>query len=181
MRCFCFKILGYVLILILLMLTYIGCESQPIFHYDFENEDVFYRIHCKCKTNPTISDKHSTLGKKSLKLELYPSKYSGISFVNFNHDWSKFLFMKVDIFNEEKTTLNFSIRIDDKINPEYSDRYNNTLVLNPGANYISIALDRLITSGTNRRLNKNRIEKIIFFVVMPEEKKTLYLDNLRLE
>lgn len=174
-----FKILQIVIMLI--TLTYIGCGRQQIFNYDFEDEDVFNYIFCKCKTNPTISDKYSTLGKKSLKLEIYPSKYPGISFGNFNHNWSKFFFIKADVFNEEKTTLHLSIRIDDKINPEYDDRYNNTLVLKSGANHISIELDRLVTSGTNRRLNLNRIERIIFFVVMPEKKKTLYLDNLRLE
>ncbi len=83
--------------------------------------------------------------------------------------------------HQEKTSLRLTIRIDDSDNPSYNDRYNNTVTLNPGANHISIPLNSLVTSGASRKLNLLSIEKVILFLVQPKERRTLYLDNLRLE
>ncbi len=82
---------------------------------------------------------------------------------------------------QKKTSLRLTIRIDDTMDPLHSNRYNNTITLNPGANHISIPLNSLVTSGTNRKLNLLSIKRVILFLVQPKDKRTLYLDNLRLE
>ena len=168
-----------ILILTLLILT--GCRTRSPFFYDFETEANLDTLYWKCKTIFALSDKHVTSGQKCLKMELYPSPYPGITLNNFNSDWSKHDTFKFDIYNPEKISLRLTIRIDDSDNPAYNDRYNKTVTLNPGENHISIPLNSLATSGTNRKLNLLSIEKVILFLVQPKEKRTLYLDNMRLE
>jgi hypothetical protein len=168
-----------ILILTLLLLT--DCQARRPFFYDFENEAILDTLSWKCKTIFALSDKHATSGQKCLKMELYPSPYPGITLNNFNPDWSKHTTLKLDIHNQEKIPLRLTIRIDDTMDPSYSNRYNNTITLNPGANHISIPLNSLVTSGANNKLNLLRIERVILFLVQPKEKRTLYLDNLRLE
>ena len=174
-----FARLFIVLILILLFLT--GCRIRSPLFYDFETEDILDTLSWKCKTIFALSDKHPTSGQKCLKMELFPSSYPGITLNNFNSDWSKHTTLKLDIYNQEKASLRLAIRIDDTMDPSYSNRYNNTFTLNPGANHIPIPLNSLVTSGANSKLNLSSIEKVLLFLVQPKGKRTLYLDNLRLE
>ena len=167
--------------IILILLCQAGCQTQNPFFYDFETEAALDTFNWKCKTLFTLSDKHVTSGQKSLKLELYPSPYPGIMLKSFHPDWSGNKTLRFDIYNHERIPLDLGIRIDDIKKPSYVNRYNNTVSLDPGANRISIPLNALVTSGTNRRLNLLSIEKIILFLVQPEEKRTLYLDNVHLE
>ena len=83
--------------------------------------------------------------------------------------------------HQEKTSLRLTIRIDDTDNPSYNDRYNKTVTLNPRANHISIPLNQLVTSEANRKLNLSKIKRVLLFLTQPKERRTLYLDNLRLE
>ncbi len=167
------------LILIFLLLT--GCRTRSPFFYDFETEANLDTLYWECKTIFALSDKHVTSGQKCLKLELYPSLYPGIKLNNFDPDWSEHDVLRFDVHNQENILLKLTIRIDDTDNPSYNDRYNNTFTLNPGMNHISIPLNSLVTSGANNKLNLLRIERVILFLVQPKEKRTLYLDNLRLE
>lgn len=174
-----FARLFIVLILIFSLLT--GCRTRNSLFYDFETEAILDTLNWRCKTIFALSDKHTTSGQKCLKMELYPSPYPGIALNNFDPDWSEYDVLKFDIHNQENILLKLTIRIDDTDNPSYNDRYNKTVILNPGVNRISIPLNSLVTSGTNRKLNLLSIEKVILFLVQPKEKRTLYLDNLRLE
>ncbi len=174
-----FARLFIVLILILLLLT--GCRTRSPFFYDFENEAILDTLYWRCKTIYTLSDENVTSGQKCLKMELYPSPYPGIVLNNFDPDWSEYDVLRFDVYNQENIPLRLTIRIDDTMDPSYSNRYNNTITLNPGANHISIPLNSLVTSGTNRKLNLLSIERVSLFLVQPKEKRTLYLDNLHLE
>ncbi len=169
------------ILLILTLLVFAGCQRKPAFHYDFEAEEILDTLSWKCKTIFSISDKHATSGQKCLEMDLYPSPYPGIALNKFNPDWSNHKTLNFDIYNQEEIPLRLAIRIDDAKDPSYDDRYNHPVVLNPGTNYISIPLDSLITSGRNRNINLTSVQRVIFFLVQPEEKQTIYLDNVRLQ
>ena len=169
-----------ILVLILALAT--ACQTKPAsFIFDFETERDLDALHWSCKTLFSLSDQHVTSGKKSLKMVLYPSPYPGLTLDNFNYNWSEYESLVFDVYNPDNTPLNLTVRIDDRKDPPYSDRANTTFILNPGANHISIPLNGLITSGTGRRLDLSRIEKVILFLVQPTKKQILYLDHLRLE
>ncbi len=158
-----------------------GCQDRSRFSFDFETEDILDTLSWKCKTIFSLSDKHTTSGQKSLKLELYPSPYPGITLKNFNPNWSKHNFLKFNIYNQEDISLRLAIRIDDKKDPSFNNRYNHPIVLNPGMNHISIPLNSLVTSGTNRNINLPSVQRVILFLVQPKEKRIIYLDNVRLD
>ena len=169
---------------ILLTLTLIpltGCRDGSQFYHDFETEDILDTLSWKCKTIFTLSDKYAASGQKCLKMELYPSSYPGVSLKNGDHDWSKHNTLYFNIHNQEKISLRLTVRIDDTKDPSYNNRYNHSFIIKPGMNNIVIPLNSLLTSGTNRKLNLSKIEDITIFLVQPNEKRTLYLDNVRLE
>jgi hypothetical protein len=167
--------------LILTLLLFAGCQRKPAFHYNFETEDTLDTLPWKCKTIFSLSDKHTTSGQKCLKMELYPSPYPGITLNNFKPVWSKHNRLKFDIFNQAEAPLHLTIRIDDIKNPSYNNRYNHTIVLNPGMNHISIPLNSLVTTGTGRKINLANVQQVILFLVQPDEKRTVFLDDIRLE
>lgn len=166
-------------ILTLILLT--GCQDRSRFYFDFETEDTLDTLSWKCKTLFSLSDKHTTSGQKSLKLELYPSPYPGITLNKFNPDWSKHNFLKFDIYNQEEAPLRLAIRIDDAKDPSYDDRYNHPIALDPGMNHISIPLSSLVTTATGRKINLTNVQQMIMFLSSPKEKRVIYLDNVRLE
>jgi len=175
---------GFIRLLFFLILTLqllSSCSSRQPFCYDFEMEDSIDALQWKCKTFFSLSNKHSTSGQKSLKMELYPSPYPGITLNHFNPDWSKYTLLKFGIYNEEQLPLRLTIRIDDKKNPSYSNRYNHTIILQCGMNNISIPLTNVGTSGTGRKINLTNVQKMILFLSSPKEKRVIYLDNVRLE
>ena len=167
--------------LILTLLLSAGCQRKPAFHYDFEAENILDTLSWKCKTIFSLSNKHATSGQKSLKLKLYPSSYPGVVLHKFNPDWSKYNTLKFDIYNQQEAPLRMAIRIDDIKNPSYDDRYNHPITLNPGMNHISIPLNSLHTTGTDRNINLANVQRVILFLVQPKGKRTIYLDNVRLD
>ncbi len=167
--------------LILTLLLFAGCQMKPALHYDFETEDVLDTLSWRCKTIYSLSNKYPTSGQKCLKLELYPSPYPGVTLNEFNQVWSKYNTLKFDIYNSEDISLRLAIRIDDTKDPSYDDRYNHSINLNPGMNHISILFSSLITTGTGRNINLSNIQKVILFLIQPREKRTLFLDDIRLE
>lgn len=162
-------------------LCFTGCQARQPFCYDFEIDDTLDTLQWKCKTFYSLSDQHVTSGRKSLKVELYPSPYPGVTLTNFNPDWSGYDTLKFEVYNQEKILLNMGIRIDDTENPPHNNRYNRSLILKPGENYVSIPLNSLFTSETNRKLDISKVHELYLFLSSPKEKRTIFLDNVRLE
>ncbi len=147
----------------------------------FESDAELDLLHWKCHTLFSISDEHVTHGKKSLRMELYPSDYPGLNPKLEVNDWKKYGTLNFDIYNPEKEETMITVRIDDqKEHPDYADRYNMRFILKPGLNLIRIPLDSLITSGTHRQLNLTKIYKFLIFMVHPQRKYVLYIDHVRL-
>jgi hypothetical protein len=176
------KLIGLIA-LMLLNLSVMGCvdTSPNLVLFDFETDSELDRIHWQCHTLMSISDHHTTHGSKSLKLELHPSPYPGFKPVLKQRNWEKFNALQFDIYNPANEDAPITIRIDDKKDSnEYADRYNKTFLIQPGLSQMIIPLDSLVTSGTNRQLNLERIDKFLLFSVNPTEKMVLYLDYIRL-
>jgi hypothetical protein len=149
--------------------------------FDFESDAELDRFHWKCHTLFSLSGEHVTRGGNSLRLELFPSDFPGLSPMLEENDWRGFKQLAFDVFNSEAEEIQISVRIDDKvIFPGYEDRYNGQYALRPGANTVAVPLDELVTSGTGRKLNLKTIHRFLVFVERPEKRIVLYLDYLRL-
>jgi hypothetical protein len=132
----------------------------------------------------SISDEHPSHGLKSIKLDLYPFNkpdYPGLAPMIKEHNWSGFNVLSFDIYSPDEQSLTISVRIDDKKEyPEYQDRYNKRIVLDPGMNNIRVPINTLVTSGTGRALKLKEIQRLSIFVKNPDRKVVLYVDYIRL-
>ena len=167
---------------ILMLLT--GCSSLTagdMVLFDFEEEAELDMFQWKCHTLSSLSSEHVTHGKKSLKLELYPSEYPGLTPKITNNNWEPYKAFRFDVYNPGENDVSLHVRIDDRRDyPGYQDRYQGRFVLKPGMNTISIPLDVLVTSGTQRKLNTRMIYRVFVYVDHPQHKVTLWLDYMRL-
>ena len=161
----------------------LNCHADSAREYmlfDFETDPELDQLQWQCHTLYSLSDEHVTHGRKSLKMELYPSDYPGLEPTLKNNDWSGYNRLCFDIYNSGGK-LKLSIRIDDqKVYPDYEDRYNRAFTLESGMNRMSIPLDSLATSGTNKNLNLENIQRLMIFTAHPKRRVVLYIDDIRL-
>ena len=160
-----------------------GCQkesSKEHMLFDFESEAELDQIYWSCHTLYSLSNDHTTHGLKSLKLELYPSDFPGLTPMLGVKDWHDYEELSLDVFNPSEKMMRVEVRIDDRQNfPDYNDRYNESFVVKPGGNHISIPLDTLVTSGTNRQLDLRDIDRLFIFMAHPDKQTTLYIDNIK--
>jgi hypothetical protein len=158
-----------------------GGTKGELVLFDFESDAELDRFHWKCYTLFSLSDKYVSHGDRSLKLELYPSDYPGLTPMGGETDWRGYKSLRFDIYNPEHKEINLTVRIDDREDyPDYADRYNRSFNLKPGMNQLSIPINNLVTSGTHRNLDLGNIYRVFIFVVRPERKVVLYVDYMRL-
>ena len=157
-----------------------GAKGEQVL-FDFESDAELDRIHWKCHTLFSLSGEHVSHGGRSLKLELYPSDYPGLTPMLEENDWRGYKALSFDVYNPEGKEIRLTVRIDDLEDyPDYGDRYTSSFRLQQGMNQVSIALDSLVTSGTDRKLDLGNIYRVLVFVVRPERKVVLYFDYIRL-
>lgn len=158
-----------------------GCTSGERVLFDFESDAELDRFHWKCHTLFSLSRDHITHGEKSLKLELYPSDYPGLTPMIEKTNWSRFQALCFDIYNHQNEAVNLTVRIDDREDyPDHGDRYNKSFIMRPGMNRVNIPFDTLVTSGKGRKLNLRKIHRLFVFMARPERKVVLYVDYIRL-
>jgi len=173
-----------ILLITVFLSTLVACSSgtsneQMLF--DFETDTDLDRIHWKCFTLLKLTKEHATHGSKSLQLELYPSDYPGLMPKLDEKDWRGCKALSFDIYNPADNEQAISIRIDDREDyPDFADRYNKKFILKPGPNDVRIPLDKLITTGTKRKLNLKTVYRLLIFMGQPQEKHVLYIDYMRL-
>jgi hypothetical protein len=183
----CMSILHKTFVLILLMFIWFftgQCakpDSEKIL-FDFESDSEIDRFQWQCHTLFSLSDEHATRGEKSLKLELFPSDYPGLRPKLASNDWQGYSSFSFDVYNTQNTDIPLTVNIDDiKDYPDYSDCYNKTFHLQPGANTVSIPMYTLVTSDTKRNLDPQTICRVLIFAAKPGKRVVLYFDYFRLK
>jgi VanZ family protein len=125
---------------------------------------------------------HATDGKSSLRVNLPPGLYPGITMDYMMNDWRGYNRLTFDVFIEGYSPLELSIRINDrKHNEEYSDRYNKSFLLRPGPNHISVGLDAVRMAPRGREMDMADITVLCIFSYKLKEPRTAFFDNFRLE
>lgn len=164
-----------------------GCRERHRFGYDFEQRAILDTLKWQCGTLFQLAPDHATSGASSLEVTFYPGppgvdeNYPGFSLTDFDRDWSGYRTLVFDAFNPEPGIIHLAVRIDDRENPDYADRYNRGIVLNPGGNSIAIPLPELVTSGLKQPLDLKNILGVMFFLVNPKERHTVYFDRIRVD
>jgi hypothetical protein len=168
----------------LALFLFFGCNrSMPaeIMLFDFEADQELDQLHWSCHQLYSLSPEHATHGSKSLKLELFPSDYPGLTTILPIKDWRGYKTFDFDMYNPSDLNIQISVRTDDKENyPEYNDRYTESFIVRPGSNHISIPLATMITAGTKRHLDFAHIHRLFVFIAHPKAKTTLFIDAVKL-
>lgn len=158
---------------------YAARKSFPVLS-NFENPLEISRW--ECKTGCSIVKGVAPDGGGSLKVPLATTLYSGVSLRYFPRDWRGFSFLSFNIFNESQEQLRMTCRVHDKWHRargnKYSDRYNQSLTLNPGWNSIRIPLADVASAPRERRMDMAEIRSVGVFVTKLKKEMNVYIDDL---
>jgi hypothetical protein len=95
------SMLRVIIFTIALSIVSAGCsgpkEGEELVLNDFETDADLDRVHWQCRTLFSLSSEHVTSGEHSLKMELFPADYPGLSLKLDEHDWSRFGSVVFDI------------------------------------------------------------------------------------
>ena len=128
------------------------------------------------------SRSHATDRDYSLKVNLLPGEYPGVSLDYLQNDWKGYGSLSFDVFIDGASPLDITIRINDlEHNNEFADRFNKGIRLQPGDNHISINLDEVRKAPLGRTMDMADITNICIFAYNLKTPRTVYFDNFRLE
>jgi hypothetical protein len=120
---------------------------------------------------------HSPVGK----LTFLPAWYSDFLLKEPYPDWSGYQSLSMQFYNAQRAQLRVSIRIHDWWhNDEYGDRFNRTLLLRPGYNWILIPLEDVRSAPENRDMDMTRIAAVQLFTSRLLDTAVVYVDDFRL-
>lgn len=124
---------------------------------------------------------HSTQGRWALKIEVINTdNYPGLFESDGTHNLSDIKQLCFDVFVPGESTVKIWLRLDDRQNPAYSDRFQDVVNLFPGTNSICMERAALGSMSSGRSLELGRILSWGVFFDQARLGDTLYLDNVRL-
>jgi hypothetical protein len=140
----------------------------------YELED--YPEEFKGKSKMVLMPDHATDGAKALQLESH-APAGNIRFFDFDHDWSKYDVLQIDVFspNGEPLPVNGWVRADDP-KAGWFDRFNYERVLRPGMNILRLPVGGMSKGEGGKMLNTANI--VGFNLAVPNA--TIVIDNVRL-
>jgi VanZ family protein len=123
---------------------------------------------------------HATHGQTALKIEVEnPSNYPGLFESDSMRNLSGIKQLCFDVFVPGEGPLKIWLRMDDRISPVYSDRFQDLRVLFPGTNTLCIERATLASTPSGRPLDLGRVLSWGLFFDEAKPGDTLYLDNVR--
>ena len=132
----------------------------------------------------SISDSNVKTGRFSMRVELFPGKYPGITLSHLRRDWQGYQFIGLSIYLDAEHPDNLGMKVYDRQHPnsgyKYSDRFNGTLPLSPGWNDFSLPLHMIQNALAGRSMNMRKIVSLSLFTVDLQQHITLYIDNVQL-
>ena len=131
-----------------------------------------------CKVS-RVSDR-ATHGNWALKIEVdNPDNYPGLFESDSMRNITGIKQLCFDVFVPGETPVKIWLRMDDRINPAYSDRFQDLRTLFPGTNTLCIERGTLGATPSGRPLDLGRILSWGIFFDQAKPGETLYLDNVR--
>lgn len=128
-----------------------------------------------------VSAKHTRRGARSLLVETEPGTWSGVGMNLGTSDWSGYKALVLDMFNDSADSFTLGVRIDDaRSNPGYDERFNFSVLLNPGWNTIEIAGEAIASGPKNGRLDMEAIRRMVLFVSPDEPSRRFFVDDISL-
>ena len=146
-----------------------------------EQQQLFFNA---ARVDAQFQRENVSQGSYSLRLELAPGGYSGVRLRSCYGDWSAYEFLFLDAFNPGLEPLRLVLRLSDVIHDRgthsYHDRYNQTLVLQPGWNKLQFPIADISSSPQERAMQMGAICNLGIFAAGLAQPAVVYLDNIRL-
>ena len=132
----------------------------------------------------SISASNVKNGKFSMRVELFPGKYPGITLMHLHRNWQDYQFIELSIYLNSEHPINLVMRVHDRQHPssgyDYHDRFNDTLSLSSGWNDFSLSLHSIQNAPDGRSMDMRKITSLALFAVDLQQNTTLYIDNVQL-
>ncbi len=148
--------------------------------YDFSHTDPSPFWQGRLASSPD----HGAADSPSLRIELGTERFSGVSLNRLPADWRRFDTLSVSLFNPGSEPLPLTLRINDlkheRGDNAYADRYNTSLLLQPGPNRFELPLSEVAGAPRQRAMDMGRIHRVMLFAVNLPEPRVVYLQDLRL-
>ena len=123
----------------------------------------------------------SALGRVA-QVTFHPANYPGIILRGPFPDWTGYDRLAFEVYSGMDSAVDLELRIHDVGHDEsFTDRFNRTLRIAPGANRVAIALAEVRAAPAGRSLDMGHIAALVLFVDHLKKPCTLYLDAFRLE
>lgn len=156
-------------------------QRSPVIE-NFESPVVFSRWHGAIRQEKTRYRE----GNSSGEVTFYPATYSSFSLHYPLRDWRGYQVFHFSIYNPDTTEQVLTLRIHDESHalnpaPEYNDRYNRSLTVQPGWNDLDIPLTTIASAPEGRTLDLGKIAEVQWFFAGLEQTRTLYFDDIRLQ
>lgn len=133
----------------------------------------------------TITSEWWTHGRKSLKIELRPTKFSGAILETSSSDWDSEDYLCFDAMNRSESDLILTVKVydHDHQNSSFSpdDRFEKAVTLTAGsAISVQIPVDEIAKAPAGRRMNLKQINALELFCTDVSELQDLLIDHVRL-
>jgi hypothetical protein len=123
-------------------------------------------------------------GQKSLRVELVAGWYPGVFLNFFPADWRGYAALQMHVHHPLPEPLELHLRIHDQhhrdFNQTHRDRFNSTLVLEPGWNRIRVLLDDVANAPRGRKLDLRRVAGVGLYAVSLQDPQVITIDDVRL-
>jgi len=131
-----------------------------------------------------IGSQFARSGNGGIKITYLPARYPSLNLRDFNENWQDYSYLKLSLFNAQKTNVELILKIHDHRHHHtgyrFSDRFNKTIELAPGWNDLSFSLDEIKNSPNNRTMDMDQIFSFSLFMIRPKSTTTIYLDDVYL-
>ncbi|MFN8709894.1 MAG: hypothetical protein ACK50J_24760 [Planctomyces sp.] len=133
----------------------------------------------------SITSEWWTHGRKSLKIELRPTRFSGVILETSSSDWDSEDYLCFDAMNRSGSDLILTVKVydHDHQNSSFSpdDRFEKAITLTAGAaTSVQIPVDEIAEGPAGRRMNMKQITALEVFCTDVSERQELLIDHVRL-
>lgn len=123
--------------------------------------------------------------QKMMKITFVPRKYSGVALRYFEGDWQAYTKLTMRFYNPNQQSLPVTLIITDKhynkSKPNYKDRYDQNLQIEPGFSEKSISLSTIRDAVLLRKMDLNKMAGVDLYMYQLDAPVHLYLDSLHLQ
>jgi len=150
---------------------------------DFESDYEFSRWRGN-NARLLLQQKQVRHGQSALAINFFPGEYPGFELHELVGDWRGYEYLKLSLYNSQSSSMEIVLKIYDRQHPQngykYADRFNRSIMLQPGWNDVTVRLEDVHQAPGSRTMDITDIVNISLFLVNQKQPVSMYFDYLYL-